>query len=85
MKMAQKNLIMKYNELKELLKKESEDNHSNYVKAILSIELNTDDEEKLDYLYDEYLDSDIQLVDENFYEFEKDYDTSKEKSEVDIN
>ena len=61
---------MKYNELKELLKKESEDNHSNYVKAVLSIELHTDDENKLNYLYDEYLDSDIQLVDENFYEYE---------------
>lgn len=75
---------MEFNDLRELLLNQSDENHRDYVKAILSIELKTEDQKKLDYLYDEYMETDIQLIDENIYDFESDYDNQEMQSEVNV-
>ena len=56
-----------FKEIKIELEKLKEDNYRNYIKAILSIELNIEQEEILDYLYDKYMDNDnFNLLNDEF-------------------
>ena len=56
-----------FKEIKIELEKLKEDNYRNYIKAILSIELNIKQEEILDYLYDKYMDNDnFNLLNDEF-------------------
>ena len=56
-----------FKEIKIELEKLKEDNYRNYIKAILSIELNIEKEEILDYLYDKYMDNDnFNLLNDEF-------------------
>ena len=69
-------------------------NHKDYVKSVVSIETGIENEDLLDNIYEEYMQSDATLVDEKFYEYvedetlekgiedkEKAADTSKEDLE----
>ena len=56
-----------FKEIKIELEKLKEDNYRNYIKAILSIELNIEQEEIVDYLYDKYMDNDnFNLLNDEF-------------------
>ena len=56
-----------FKKIKIELEKLKEDNYRNYIKAILSIELNIEQEEILDYLYDKYMDNDnFNLLNDEF-------------------
>ena len=56
-----------FKEIKIELEKLKEDDYRNYIKAILSIELNIEQEEILDYLYDKYMDNDnFNLLNDEF-------------------
>lgn len=72
----------------------AEYNHKDYVKSVVSIETGIENEDLLDNIYEEYMQSDATLVDEKFYEYiedetlekgiedkEKAADNSKEDSE----
>ena len=64
-----------FKEIKIELEKLKEDNYRNYIKAILSIELNIEQEEILDYLYDKYMDNDnFNLLNDEFETEEINYE-----------
>ena len=57
-----------FKETKKELEKLKEDNYRNYIKAILSIELNINKDEILENLYDEYMNNDeFYLLNDEFY------------------
>ena len=63
-----------FNEIKQELEKLKDENYKNYIKAILSIELNIEQEEILDDLYNEYMENDdFKLINDNF-EIEEDFE-----------
>ena len=63
-----------FKEVKQELEKLKDENYKNYIKAILSIELNIEQEELLDDLYNEYMDNDnFKLINDNF-EIEEDFE-----------
>jgi hypothetical protein cdifQCD-6_17151 len=63
-----------FKEVKQELEKLKDENYKNYIKAILSIELNIEQEEILDYLYNEYMENDdFKLINDNF-EIEEDFE-----------
>lgn len=49
---------MNFENIKSLLEKISNENYKDYIKSIISIETNINDEEKLDKIYDQYMDND---------------------------
>lgn len=49
---------MNFENIKSLLEKISNENYKDYIKSIISIETNISDEEKLDKIYDRYMDND---------------------------
>ncbi len=58
---------MNFNEMKNTILKMQQDNHVDFVKAIISIEKGVDDEKALDTLYNKFMDDDtMDLLDENF-------------------
>lgn len=68
-----------FKEIKIELEKLKEDNYRNYIKAILSIELNIEQEEILDYLYDKYMDNDnFNLLNDEFEIEEINYEEEME-------
>ena len=68
-----------FKEIKIELEKLKEDNYRNYIKAILSIELNIEKEEILDYLYDKYMDNDnFNLLNDEFEIEEINYEEEME-------
>jgi hypothetical protein cdifQCD-6_17151 len=63
-----------FKEVKQELEKLKDENYKNYIKAILSIELNIEQEELLDDLYNEYMENDnFKLINDNF-EIEEDFE-----------
>ena len=50
----------------------AEYNHKDYVKSVVSIETGIENEDLLDNIYEEYMQSDTTLVDEKFYEYVED-------------
>ena len=63
-----------FKEVKQELEKLKDENYKNYIKAILSIELNIEQEEILDDLYNEYMENDdFKLINDNF-EIEEDFE-----------
>lgn len=68
-----------FKEIKIELEKLKEDDYRNYIKAILSIELNIEQEEILDYLYDKYMDNDnFNLLNDEFEIEEINYEEEME-------
>lgn len=68
-----------FKEIKIELEKLKEDDYRNYIKAILSIELNIGQEEILDYLYDKYMDNDnFNLLNDEFEIEEINYEEEME-------
>lgn len=55
----------------------AEYNHSDYVKAVVSIETGIESEDLLDNIYEEYMQSNATLVDEKFYEYVENGDLEK--------
>lgn len=49
---------MNFENIKFLLEKISNENYKDYIKSIISIETNISDKEKLDKIYDRYMDND---------------------------
>lgn len=74
-----------FKETKKELEKLKEDNYRNYIKAILSIELNINKDEILENLYDEYMNNDeFYLLNDEFYiqyKMELDLNNKVEKNE----
>ncbi len=63
-----------FKEVKQELEKLKDENYKNYIKAILSIELNIEQEELLDDLYNEYMENDnFKLINDNF-EIKEDFE-----------
>lgn len=76
---------MNYNELRKILLYSSDNNNADYVKAILSVELNIENKKMLDFMYDKYMENDnINLLDDFFYEAENEYDNEMEVNLNDI-
>ena len=58
---------MDYREMRDRIEEMINDNHRNFVKAIISIEKGVHDESVLDKLYDAYMDNDsLNLLNEEF-------------------
>lgn len=74
-----------FKETKKELEKLKEYNYRNYIKAILSIELNINKDEILENLYDEYMNNDeFYLLNDEFYiqyKMELDLNNKVEKNE----
>ena len=61
-------------EVKEKLLELSKNDHESYIKAILSVELNIEDEDFLDNAYDQYISNDdLYLISEHFYDMQNEY------------
>ncbi len=59
---------MTIKEMKTIIEKLQKDDYRTFVKAVLSIELGIEDEEKLDSIYDKYMKDDSwYLLDDRFY------------------
>jgi len=58
--------------MKETVSFLTEYNHRDFVKAIISIETGIENDDLLDNIYEEYMQSDTTLVDEKFYEYVED-------------
>lgn len=55
------------NNIREVMKQFEEENHKEYVQAILSIELNIEDQDVLDVMYEDYMNNDgMTLINEEF-------------------
>ncbi|MBU0278663.1 MULTISPECIES: hypothetical protein [unclassified Gemella] len=59
---------MKWKEYKEKLEELEKEDYENYIKAIISIEKGIDDEKVLDSIYNEYLNSPCNLLNDMFDE-----------------
>lgn len=57
---------MNYNEVRELVKKLANENYSDFVKSLIGLDYNIEDEDLLDEIYDFYMKSDIDLLNEGF-------------------
>lgn len=58
---------MDYIKIKKNLEKMSEKNYKEFVKGFISFEKNINDEDLLDYLYEEFMESDmVSLLDDDF-------------------
>lgn len=61
----------KFEEMKDKLLKMQEEDYSSFVKALISIELGIDEKEKLNELYNKYIDNDEwYLIDDHFYQYQ---------------
>lgn len=60
---------MEYPEIRKVIEEIGNKNHRAYVKAIVGFELGINNEQRLDEMYDEYMEVDyITLISEDFYE-----------------
>ncbi len=68
MKIVSINSKENYRELESLLSEIASINHESYTKAIMAIELNMSNDKFLEQMYQQYMDSEVQLLDERIYE-----------------
>ena len=75
---------MNFSEIKDLINKMMKDNYKEFVKALISIELNIDNEKKLDDIYNQYMEKDeINLINDKFSNLQKEHkEVSKDKDNL---
>lgn len=62
---------MNYKEVKKILEKLQQSNYKDLIKAIVSMELNLDDENLIDQIYNNYMDNDdISLLSEEIINYD---------------